>query len=122
MLDNAGELTGDVDQTRGEEHTHRVLGGYKATLTSTLLFSTGCFYSSHPRTSDDRTSDEAKERALEVLADAGEPVAGQPASGERDLHETRVLAGYKAAVHNPRVGEEAKQHAQEVLAEHGEKA
>ncbi|KAJ7913885.1 Conidiation protein 6-domain-containing protein [Mycena leptocephala] len=35
-----------------------------------------------------------------------------------DEHQTRVLAGYKAALHNPRVSEEAKQHASEYLEEH----
>lgn len=35
-----------------------------------------------------------------------------------DEHLTRVLAGYKAALHNPRVSKEAKDHAKEYLAEH----
>ncbi|KDQ15299.1 hypothetical protein BOTBODRAFT_174143 [Botryobasidium botryosum FD-172 SS1] len=35
-------------------------------------------------------------------------------------NENRVLGGYKAALHNPRVSEAAKEHAAEVLDQHGE--
>ncbi len=110
--------TGTLD-TQGHE-TNRVLGGYKATL-----------HSAHPSFSyppsergrlprcgtDPRTSDEAKRHAREILEADGYTV--EPAEGvTEDEHQTRVLAGYKAALHNPRVSKEAKDHAKEYLREH----
>ncbi len=48
---------------------------------------------------DDNTSETAKQHAREILAAAGIDV--EPASeAERDEHEVRVLAGYKAALHS----------------------
>ncbi|KAH8828476.1 hypothetical protein DL96DRAFT_1603419, partial [Flagelloscypha sp. PMI_526] len=79
------------------EHEHRRLGGFKATL------------------SNPNTSDEAKNRASEILAAADSN--REAASAE---HDVRVLAGYKAALHNPRVSTEAKAHAEQVLRENGE--
>ncbi|KAJ7094729.1 Conidiation protein 6-domain-containing protein [Mycena belliarum] len=55
--------------------------------------------------------------AREILEAAGYSVTDENAG--TDEHQTRVLAGYKAALSNPRVSEGAKQHAREYLKEHG---
>ena len=69
------------------------------------------------RITDPRASEEAKRHAREILEADGYTV--EPGPGiTQDEHQTRVLAGYKAALHNPRVSEEAKAHAREYLAEH----
>ncbi|KAG6889946.1 hypothetical protein C0995_013473 [Termitomyces sp. Mi166 len=65
-------------------------------------------------TQDQNTSEDAKKHAREILSAAG--IHEQDIDPEQ--HETRVLAGYKAALHNPKVSEEAKQHAREYLKEH----
>lgn len=48
---------------------------------------------------DDRTSAQAKEHAREVLEAAGYTVEPGPGVSQTE-HETRVLAGYKAALHS----------------------
>ncbi|KAJ7622827.1 Conidiation protein 6-domain-containing protein [Mycena polygramma] len=58
---------------------------------------------------------ESEQHAREILEAAGYTVT--PNEPE-DEHQVRVLAGYKAALKNPRVSEEAKKHAQEYLKEH----
>jgi hypothetical protein len=83
-----------------DQETNRMLGGYKATL------------------SNDRTSEQAKAHAREVLEAAGIKVEG--GESNTDEHQVRVLAGYKAALSNPNVSAEAKNHAREFLREHGE--
>ncbi|EIN11451.1 hypothetical protein PUNSTDRAFT_98561 [Punctularia strigosozonata HHB-11173 SS5] len=76
-----------------DEHTHRVLGGFKASL------------------KNPNVSEEAKEHAADVLEAADE----DPAS----IHEHRVLGGYKATLKNPNVSKQAKQQARELLVENG---
>ncbi|KAF8914505.1 Conidiation protein 6-domain-containing protein [Mucidula mucida] len=62
--------------------------------------------------------EEYEDDDMEEVDNTTSKKASQPLhTGERDLHEVRVLAGYKATLHNPRVSNEAKQHAEEVLAE-----
>ncbi|KAF9498009.1 hypothetical protein BDN71DRAFT_1429169 [Pleurotus eryngii] len=56
--------------------------------------------------------------AREILEAVGYSVE-QPSETTEDEHQTRVLAGYKAALSNPRVSKEAKQHAQDYLDAHG---
>ncbi|WWC62443.1 uncharacterized protein I303_105039 [Kwoniella dejecticola CBS 10117] len=118
-----------------EEHDHRQLGGYRATL------------------HNPKTSPEAKAHAAAVLTQHGVnleneipiatsklPLAAENAleagavpahvsdtkgNGHGDPHETldgkdaehehRVLGGYKATLHNDNTSEEAKEHAAEVL-------
>jgi hypothetical protein len=84
-------------------------------------------------------SESAKEHSREILEAAGITVdhSGKPERGTEDEHETRVLAGYKAALHSasfpiygsfecepfspsdPRVSDAAKQHAREYLRKRG---
>ncbi|TFY78957.1 hypothetical protein EWM64_g5060 [Hericium alpestre] len=65
---------------------------------------------------------EAKHHAQEKLeqmgaadpeSEHGVPVRYAPTAGEE--HRVHQLAGYKAALHNPRVSEKGKAHAREVL-------
>ncbi|KAJ6475228.1 Conidiation protein 6-domain-containing protein [Mycena vitilis] len=58
---------------------------------------------------------ESEQHAREILEAAGYTVT--PNEPE-DEHQVRVIAGYKAALKNPRVSEEAKKHAHEYLKEH----
>ena len=104
--------------------TNRVLGGYKATLHSAHPSFSPCFppfgtraLTDPGRTADPHASTEAKRHAREILEADGYTV--EPGEGvTEDEHQTRVLAGYQAALHNPRVSPEAKEHAREYLAEH----
>ncbi|EIW62440.1 uncharacterized protein TRAVEDRAFT_42806 [Trametes versicolor FP-101664 SS1] len=64
-----------------------------------------------------RTSEDAKKHAREILEAAGVQFDAAEGAAAAE-HEKRVIAGYKAALHNPRVSEEAKQHAKEYLKEH----
>ena len=94
----------------------------------------------HVLTQDAGTSESAKEHSREILEAAGITVdhSGKPERGTEDEHETRVLAGYKAALHSasfpkymssfeceslspsdPRVSDAAKQHAREYLRNRG---
>lgn len=83
---------------------------------------------------DPYTSQAAKAHAEEVLQAAG--IHERLPDHSEEEHQTRVLAGYKAALHSmsrtiglassltlssidPRVSEEAKQHVREYLEEHG---
>ncbi|KIK79559.1 hypothetical protein PAXRUDRAFT_16276 [Paxillus rubicundulus Ve08.2h10] len=96
------ELAQEVGSTHETSRENpRVLGGYKATL------------------SNPNTSEQAKHHAEEVLQAAG--IDSRHPDHSEEEHQTRVLAGYKAALHSkyPRVSEEAKQHAKEFLGEHG---
>ncbi|KAJ7158322.1 hypothetical protein C8R43DRAFT_948627 [Mycena crocata] len=68
-------------------------------------------------TVDDASSDEAKAHAREILEAAGYTVSG--GKEDTDEHQVRVLAGYKAALSNPRVSDGAKKHAEQYLKEHG---
>ena len=47
-------------------------------------------------------SESAKEHSREILEEAGITVdhSGKPERGTDDEHQTRVLAGYKAALHS----------------------
>ncbi|KAJ8453581.1 hypothetical protein ONZ45_g19658 [Pleurotus djamor] len=56
--------------------------------------------------------------AREILEAAGYHVERSAETTEAE-HQTRVLAGYKAAMHNPNVSKEAKEHARQYLKEHG---
>ena len=96
---------------------NRVLGGYKATLHSTRILSRTRRARSSRTFTDPHASEEAKRHAREILEADGYAVDAAPGVTE-DEHQTRVLAGYKAALHNPRVSEEAKEHAREFLAQH----
>ena len=96
---------------------------------------------------DPKTSEEAKERAREVLEAEGEEVPrppkqhSPPPSPQHDEHTKRVLAGYKATLRSkspslpstivcpfliilpfvdPKVSEEAKERARDYLKNHGE--
>ncbi|KAJ7783000.1 Conidiation protein 6-domain-containing protein [Mycena metata] len=60
--------------------------------------------------------DESVAHAREILEAAGYTFTDEEA--KEDEHQVRVLAGYKAALTNPRVSEEAKEHAREYLKEH----
>ncbi|KAF8803348.1 hypothetical protein BYT27DRAFT_7244246 [Phlegmacium glaucopus] len=85
--------TSDSDaqqRSEGDEHVHRQLGGYKATL------------------SNKHASEEAKKHAQSVL----DRVASEEAK-----HEHRIMGGYKATLKNPHTSEEAKQHAEQILRE-----
>ncbi|KAL1945597.1 hypothetical protein VTO73DRAFT_1599 [Trametes versicolor] len=64
-----------------------------------------------------RTSEDAKKHAREILEAAGVQFDAAKGAAAAE-HEKHVVAGYKAALHNPRVSEEAKQHAKEYLKEH----
>ncbi|KAJ7158337.1 Conidiation protein 6-domain-containing protein [Mycena crocata] len=66
---------------------------------------------------DDASSDEAQAHAREIFEAAGYTVSG--GKEDTDEHQVRVLAGYKAALNNPRVSDGAKKHAQQYLKEHG---
>ncbi|KAJ3928003.1 MAG: hypothetical protein NXY57DRAFT_1023163 [Lentinula lateritia] len=90
-LENMDSAT-ETEAPSYDEETNRVLGGYKAMLTS-----------------------EAKAHTREVLEAAGIEVDLGHTSDE---HQTTVLAGYKAALNNPRVSAEAKAHG-DFLREHG---
>ncbi len=89
---------------------------------------------------DPNVSEEAKQHAREVLKNEG-VATGDDGDDSDDLHQTRVNAGYKAALHStcllprrisldrgvdslrttdPHVSEEAKEHAREVLKSQGE--
>ena len=80
-----------------DQHLNRQLAGYKATLHSECASPPWELrLTSDP---DDRTSAEAKEHAREVLEAAGYTVEPAPGVSQSE-HETRVLAGYKAALHS----------------------
>ncbi|KAI0790704.1 Conidiation protein 6-domain-containing protein [Abortiporus biennis] len=102
-LGEMGETQPTTGSTRrmstSSDHDNRVLGGYKATLTS------------------ERTSEQAKAHAREVLEAAGYHVEREAGVSETE-HQNRVISGYKAALHNPRVSAEAKEHAKQYLKEH----
>ncbi|KDQ25960.1 hypothetical protein PLEOSDRAFT_1085281 [Pleurotus ostreatus PC15] len=55
--------------------------------------------------------------AREILEAVGYSIE-KPAESTHDEHQTRVLAGYKAALSNPHVSKEAKAHAQAYLNKH----
>lgn len=110
---------------------HVLVGGYKATLHSTSSFSSGVAIL-YIINVDQNTSDDAKKHAREILNAAGIHEQDDP---DDQQHQTRVLAGYKAALHSklswsiasflsvrclpdPKVSEEAKQHAREYLGQH----
>ncbi|CAE6438298.1 hypothetical protein ACGC1H_007002 [Rhizoctonia solani] len=94
---------GTSASTHRDEHENRVLGGHKATL------------------SNPNTSNEAKEHAQEVLAnaDVSDTAKGQSTTGDSE-HEKRVLAGYKGVLSNDNTSEEAKEKARAILSEAGE--
>lgn len=69
-------------------------GGYKATLHSGFH---RYFYSFSSFFLDEGTSKEAKQHAREILEAAGIDPSNLKTDAE---HETRVLAGYKAALHS----------------------
>ncbi|KAG6840555.1 hypothetical protein H0H93_004605, partial [Arthromyces matolae] len=58
----------------------------------------------------------AKKHAREILNAAGI----HDIDPENSEHAHHVLAGYKAALHNPKVSDEAKEHARSYLKDHGE--
>ena len=60
---------GEVDES-GKD-MNRVLGGYKATLHSEYIFSLVACIDLTRHVADDRTSDEAKQHAREVLEEHG---------------------------------------------------
>ncbi|KAJ7287719.1 Conidiation protein 6-domain-containing protein [Mycena rebaudengoi] len=97
--------------------TDRELAGYKSTLSSWFLFSFRHFSSSYVLHQMNRPRKKQKTHAREILEAAGETYS--ESTEETDEHQVRVLAGYKAALHNPRVSDEAKEHAREYLKEHG---
>jgi hypothetical protein len=96
---------------------------------------------------DPNTSEEAKDNAREILETAAQDPSSVPGleatdrcsvDREEEIHEHRVLGGYKATLKSgftflqllsqslmfichvdPNVSEEAKEEAREVLAEHG---
>jgi hypothetical protein len=92
-------LSGTVETSTASstEHENRVLGGFRAVL------------SSEPRSflsyraqiliapADENTSADAKRHAKEVLSAAGYQVE-KPMGSTDEEHETRVMAGYKAAL------------------------
>ncbi|KAJ7239222.1 hypothetical protein B0H12DRAFT_1326704 [Mycena haematopus] len=80
-LEDMGATTDEIDQPLNSH----ILGGYKATLTN------------------DATSDKAKAHAAEILRAAGYTVTAADEHANTDEHRTRVLAGYKAALHTPAV-------------------
>ncbi|KAI3622709.1 conidiation-specific protein 6 [Moniliophthora roreri] len=107
VLDQQGATTEIVSNTgTGDAHTNHILGGYKATV----------LRSDRPPFTDNNASDQAKQHASEVLNEHGASTKPLPQSqrNEHPDHE-RVKAGYKAALHNPRVSDEAKQKAEEFL-------
>ncbi|KAF9652844.1 hypothetical protein BDM02DRAFT_3108461 [Thelephora ganbajun] len=105
-LGDPGYSTPPHEPPHEELGSHQI-AGYKATI------------------SNPNTSEKAKQHAREVLEAEGEqveethPEGSHPASAH-DQHTKRVLAGYKAALHNPHVSQEAKERAKEMLREHGE--
>uniref|UniRef100_A0A0W0G2Q2 Conidiation-specific protein 6 n=1 Tax=Moniliophthora roreri TaxID=221103 RepID=A0A0W0G2Q2_MONRR len=103
VLDQQGATTEIVSNTgTGDAHTNHILGGYKATYVIEEV--------------NNNASDQAKQHASEVLNEHGASTKPLPQSqrNEHPDHE-RVKAGYKAALHNPRVSDEAKQKAEEFL-------
>ncbi|KAK4684255.1 hypothetical protein P7C73_g5936, partial [Tremellales sp. Uapishka_1] len=92
----------------GQDHQTRVLGGYKAALHNPNV-SSGGWEGTEPPFDDFQVSEEAKAHAAEVLAASGAAV------GDEAEHEKRVLAGYKATLHNPNASDAAKQKAEAVL-------
>ncbi|KIO31192.1 hypothetical protein M407DRAFT_220993 [Tulasnella calospora MUT 4182] len=117
ILEGAGGIFEEVGETTERTKDHgsstryegaseslsgNQIRGYKATL-------------SNPRTSED-----AKEKAREILEGEGEAFESTTAytgGNTEDEHTNRVLGGYKAAVHNPNVSTAAKRHAHQVLRE-----
>jgi hypothetical protein len=78
------DTTGDdALQADDQEQLNRKLGGYKATLTSTFLYLVipicigYWLIVSSPPPSDERTSEEAKKHAAEVLQSAGVDIGGR---------------------------------------------
>ncbi|KAJ6567074.1 Conidiation protein 6-domain-containing protein [Mycena capillaripes] len=65
--------------------------------------------------STNKATSNKEKHAREILEAAGYTVTEK---GHEDKNQERVLAGYKAALHNPRVSDEAKAHAREYLEEH----
>lgn len=93
-----------------QEHSNRVLGGYRATL------------------ANPNVSEAAKAHARAMLEQAGADLRTQKernvTEGGRnakspDAHLARQLGGYKSALKNPNVSPEAKAHARHMLAQHG---
>lgn len=126
MEDTATAQTGKADS--------RVLGGYKATLTVSSYMDSTCTTSPElTNVQNDKTSKDAKAHAREILEAHGYTAERAEGTSESE-HETRVLAGYKAALSSkyifryavesssrlkdPRVSEEAKTHAKEYLQAH----
>ncbi|KAG6907537.1 hypothetical protein DXG01_008573 [Tephrocybe rancida] len=130
--DRLQELGGSKEHSDSASHdteSNRVLGGHKAVLHSEPTSQS--FASVADMHSDQHTSDKAKEHSREILSAAGY----HEFEMDEKLHNTRVLAGYKSALHSmflstgqmhafiyaktdPNVSEEAKQHAREYLKEH----
>lgn len=122
------------EQTEVPQESTHVLAGYKATISSKFP-SKSLPFPGLISLSDPHTSEEAKRHAQEVLEAAG--IYGRHDDHTDEEHETRVLAGYKAALHSkslviylggekpeqafvdPRVSDAAKQHALQYLEEHG---
>ncbi|KAJ7470853.1 Conidiation protein 6-domain-containing protein [Mycena latifolia] len=106
---NAEERLKEMGATSSDEPAH-----------GTKLFSLHAQYRWKHKaatSTNEATSDEAQAHAREILEAAGYTVTDE--NVDRDEHEVRVLAGYKAALNNPRVSEKAKKHAREYLQEHG---
>jgi hypothetical protein len=78
------------------EHDNRVLGGFRAVLSSEIC-SIFTFVLTLMVCGDESTSAEAKQHAKEVLSAAGYQVE-KPSGATDDEHVTRVMAGYKAAL------------------------
>ncbi|KAF9792761.1 hypothetical protein BJ322DRAFT_73687 [Thelephora terrestris] len=100
------EEMGESAPAHQELGTHQI-AGYKATITNP------------------NTSEEAKQHAREVLETGGgekpeKHARHSPTHSPHDEHTKRVLAGYKAALHNANVSDEAKERAKDFLRDHGE--
>ncbi|KAF8608856.1 hypothetical protein BDV93DRAFT_518900 [Ceratobasidium sp. AG-I] len=102
-VSTTGNTSGSHGST-GDEHENRVLGGHKATL------------------NNPNTSEEAKEHAKQVLADAGVSAGntGSTGTNETSTHDKNVLAGYKGVLARDNVSDEAKEKAERILKEAGE--
>lgn len=96
-LKEMGQDVESTDEPQPEESV-RVLAGYKATLSSTLLFTPCATWRSHSFFPDPYTSSDAKAHAEEVLQAAG--IHERHPEHTDEEHQTRVLAGYKAALHS----------------------
>ncbi|KAG8895614.1 hypothetical protein FRB99_000426 [Tulasnella sp. 403] len=95
-MSHANESVPVVGSGVDDSMSGNVIRGYKATL------------------SNPRTSEEAKEKARDILAGNADP-SDYAENATTDQHTNRVLGGYKATLSNPNTSDEAKANARLVF-------